>query len=71
MQPKTGRFRLKRGLTKNRTFQVGLVLTGLIIATAIFAPYLSPYDAEEMHILVLVDSPFRYVSGAHRLVGPG
>jgi len=31
MQPKTGRFRLKRGLTRNRTFQVGLVLTGLIM----------------------------------------
>ena len=59
MQPKTGRFRLKRGLTRNRTFQVGLVLTGLIMAATILAPYLSPYDAEEMHILDKLKAPCR------------
>jgi peptide/nickel transport system permease protein len=51
MKQKTGQHHLGLNLMRNRTFQLGMVLTGLIIFSALASPYLSPYESEEMHIL--------------------
>jgi len=57
-----------RALLRNKTTVVGLVLTALLVAVAVFAPWIAPHDPYEQSMKDRLEPPCaKYLLGADRL----